>query len=127
MEGFCEAKSPVKPVTPKKNPAQSPVPISGMKLQYKSDSRWLNNSICVIAAIPAHTSWIVLSILIGFFDTHSFILTLSGWGWGGGEFIIVGLLDGMMLVSTFLINWVEIYGTKSQLMIWLNWKNKEFT
>ena len=99
LEGLCEAKSPVKPVTPKKNPAQSPVPIFGMKLPYKKDSRWLkllNNTICVIAAIPAQNSWIVLSILIGVFDTNSFILTISGGIWGGGEFIIIGLLDDMM-------------------------------
>ena len=84
---------PIKPVIPKKNPVQIPAPISAIS-QYPS--RLPINVIWVIMAIPEHTSWIMLSPLIVFFDTSFFILSVSDWGWG--EFIIIGLFGSMMRI-----------------------------
>ena len=90
LEGFCEANSPIKPVTPKKNPVHIPAPISEIHI------RLLSNIICVIMAITAQTSWTMLISLIAFFDTNFFILAVSDWGWG--VFKIIGLFGNIMLI-----------------------------
>ena len=106
LEGFCEVNSPIKPVTPKKNPVQSPAPASAM-LWERSDFWLLSNVICVIMAIPAHISWTMLSPLIVFLDTSFFILSVSDWGWVWGEFKIIGLFCNMVLISISWLNCAE--------------------
>ena len=55
LEGFCDVNKPINPVTPKKNPVQTPVPISAI-CSSRSDLRSPSNMICVIMAITAHAS-----------------------------------------------------------------------